>query len=84
MGKDIIDVFPFPRQDDEDYLTIIRPREFRRHVVVDGTRLVVHFAFKAQYIAHKGKGVTWTDALKRYRVYAKEMICLLPNRTTDK
>jgi hypothetical protein len=82
-GKDVIDVFPFPQQDDEDYLTAVRPREVRRHIIVDGTGLAVHFAFKPQYIAHEGKGVTWTDALERYRAYAKEMICLLPNRTTD-
>jgi hypothetical protein len=80
-GKDIMDVFPFPQQDDEDYLTVVRPKEVRRHVVVDGTGLAVHFAFMPQYSAHEGKGVTWTDALKRYGAYAKEMICLPPNRT---
>ncbi len=74
-GKDIMDVFPFPQTDDEDYLTTVRPKEIGRHVVVDGTGTAVHFAFNPQYNAHDRRGVAWTDALKRYQVYADENIC---------
>jgi hypothetical protein len=48
-GKDIMDIFPFPQIDDEDYLTTKRPKALGRHVVVDGTGLAVHFAFSPQY-----------------------------------
>ncbi|KIM94354.1 hypothetical protein OIDMADRAFT_172663 [Oidiodendron maius Zn] len=77
-GKDVMDTFPFPQEDDEDYLTVVRPKQLKRHVVVDGTGLASHYAFGAQYDAHGGKGLTWTDILSRYREYAKEMICLQP------
>jgi hypothetical protein len=79
-GKDILDVFPFPQQDDEDYLTVRRPKELRKRVIVDGTALAVHFAFNPQYTAHEKKAVTWTDALDRYRAFADEMICPNANR----
>jgi hypothetical protein len=82
-GRDVLDVFPFPQQDDEEYVTVQRPKEVRRHVVVDGTGLAVHFAFGPQYNAHAGKGLAWTDVFKRYSAYATEMECLPPvNRTT--
>lgn len=74
-GKDVMDTYPFPQEDDEDYLTVVRPKQLQRHVVVDGTGLASHYAFGAQYHAHGGKGLTWTDVLSRYREYAKEMIC---------
>jgi hypothetical protein len=74
-GKDIMDAFPFPQPDDESYLTERRPRETNRRVVVDGTALAVHYAFNPQYMAHGGKGLTWTDVLPRYAAYAQEMIC---------
>ena len=77
LGRDILDVFPFPERDDEDYLTVTRPREVGRHVLVDGTGLAVHFAFGPQYKANEGKGVAWTDLLARYRAYAEDMICPL-------
>jgi hypothetical protein len=79
-GRDIMDVFPF-EGDDEHYLTVARPSQLKRHVIVDGTGMVVHFSFGDQYRAHDGKGVTWTDLLKRYRSYAEEMIC--PHVTTN-
>jgi hypothetical protein len=80
-GSDILDVFPFPVQDDERYLTQERSRELGRHVVVDGTGLAVHFAFGPQRAAHKGKGLAWTDALSRYAAYAEEKVCPFPNRS---
>jgi hypothetical protein len=74
-GKDIIDVFPFPQKDDEEYLVQKRPEELRKRVIVDGTALAVHLAFHLQYEAHEGRGVRWTDVLSRYKAYADEMIC---------
>jgi hypothetical protein len=29
-GDDLVDVFPFPLQDDEQYLTVVRPQELGR------------------------------------------------------
>lgn len=76
-GRDIIDVFPFPGNDgkefsgdDEHYLTVTRPTELKRHVVVDGAGLAAHFAFRRQYTAHGDRGVGWTDLLERYQLYA--------------
>jgi hypothetical protein len=83
-GKDVLDVFPFPEKDDELYLTTIRPKELRRHVVVDGTGIATHFAFRTQRDAHGGKGVAWTDALDRYRAYAQEKVCPYPKRAGTK
>jgi hypothetical protein len=76
-GRDILDVYPFPGSDDEWYLTVTRPRELRRIVVVDGGGVAVHFAFHSQYTAHNWRGVTWTDALSRYHGYAEEFVCHL-------
>ncbi len=36
MGKDVIDAFPFPIEDDESYLTERRSKELGRHVIVEG------------------------------------------------
>jgi hypothetical protein len=83
-GKDVLDVFPFPEKDDELYLTTIRPKELGRHVVVDGTGIATHFAFRTQRDAHGGKGLAWTDALSRYRAYAQEKVCPYPNRAGTK
>ena len=77
-GCDIMDVFPFPQADDEEYLTKIRPKEVGRHVVVDGGALAAHFAFRSQRTAHGGRGLDWTDLLERYRDYAEEMVCPFP------
>ncbi|KAB5526428.1 hypothetical protein GE09DRAFT_1178171 [Coniochaeta sp. 2T2.1] len=71
-GGDILDVFPFPQSDDEDYLTRVRSKELGRRVIVDGTGLAVHFAFGPQRKAHDGHGLAWTDALDRYGAYADE------------
>jgi hypothetical protein len=71
-GKDIIDSFPFSCDDDEVYLTRIRPKELARPVVINGTGLAAHFAFNLQRVAHDGKGIMWTDLLDRYRMFAAE------------
>ena len=80
-GSDILDVFPFPESDDEKYLTVVRSKQLKRHVVVDGTGLAVHFAFNPQRRAHNGQALAWTDALDRYRAYAEENVCPFSNRT---
>jgi hypothetical protein len=74
-GRDVIDVFPFPMHDDEEYLTVVRPRELGRHVSVDGTGTVAHFGFGPQRESHDGKSLMWTDLVKRYESYAEEMVC---------
>lgn len=73
-GVDIADAFPMMPKDDEKYLTISRPMELGRHVIVEGGGLAVHFAFSPQLRAHGHKGVGWTDLLERYRLYAKEKV----------
>ncbi|PKS10099.1 hypothetical protein jhhlp_001849 [Lomentospora prolificans] len=79
-GSDIMETFPFPQSDDEDYLTCVRPKELRRHVVVDGTALAVHFAFRSQRTAHEGRSLGWTNLLDRYKDYAENLVCPFPGR----
>lgn len=74
-GQDIMDVFPIPNGDDELYLTIERPKELKRHVIVDGMGVVVHFSFGPQAHAHDDRGLSMTDILDRYRGYAEETGC---------
>ncbi|ETR98228.1 hypothetical protein M419DRAFT_51868, partial [Trichoderma reesei RUT C-30] len=71
-GRDILDAFPFPIGDDEEFLTRVRPKELGRRVVVDGAGLVAHFAFTEQRTANNGAALMWTDLLARYRAYAEE------------
>jgi hypothetical protein len=75
-GADIMDVFPFPIKDDEHYLTVERPKQLNRKVLVDGRGLAVHFAFGPQRTAHEGHAVSWTDGLGRYGAYARETVCI--------
>lgn len=82
-GRDVIDAFPFPTWDDEEYLTVMRPKELRRHVMMDGTGIALHYAFGAQYKAHNLHGIYDTDLLARYRSYANEMICTTPIHAND-
>jgi hypothetical protein len=79
-GKDIIESFPFPH-DDEEFITRERSKELGRHVIVDGGGTAVHFAFGPQREAHERNGVFKTDLLSRYKGYADEKICPYPNRT---
>lgn len=77
-GRDVMDCFPFPQHDDEDYLTVKRPKELGRRVVMDGTGIAVHYAFGPQYKAHDRHGLADTDLLLRYKAYAEEMVCGKP------
>jgi len=85
-GDDLVDAFPFPIRDDEEYLTKVRPKELNRHVVLDGTVLSVHFAFGPQRLEKEGApgdsvgGLYHTDLLARYKAYAEEMVCPFPKR----
>ncbi|KAF2973327.1 hypothetical protein GQX73_g354 [Xylaria multiplex] len=72
-GKDIMSSFPFPQDDDEEYLTCTRPKELGRPVVVDGNALVSHFAFALQRQPHNGRSIMWTDALARYQAPLKRV-----------
>ena len=74
-GKDIMDGYPFPHGDDESYLTLQRPAELKRHVIVDGAGTAAHFSFGPQYKAHDQRGMGWTDVLGRYKAYAEEHVC---------
>lgn len=76
-GRDIIEAFPVMPPDDEEFLTVSRPKFLGRRVIVDGSGLAVHFAFGPQYRAHGWKGLTWTDLIDRYRGYAEETVCPL-------
>ncbi|KAE9983893.1 hypothetical protein EG327_005314 [Venturia inaequalis] len=84
-GDDIVDAYPFPIADDEAYLTMQRPKELGRHVVLDGTVVSLHFAFSVQRRGpdeekSPGGGLYHTDLLKRYKAYADEMVCPFPKR----
>ena len=74
-GRDVLDAFPFPTFDDEEYLTNHRPRELGRRVIVDGTGLAVHFGFNWQRSPHGNRALTWTDLFERYQGYAAELGC---------
>ncbi|KAI9804615.1 MAG: hypothetical protein M1833_006689 [Piccolia ochrophora] len=78
-GKDIIEGRPFPR-DDEGYVSQTLPKKTGRHAIIAGGALAVHMHFNAQRQAHDGHGIMWTDALERYRSYAKENVCGRPTR----
>jgi len=80
-GGDIMDAYPFPKEDDEGYLAVDRPKELHRHVVVVGDAIAVHFAFGPQRWAHDGHGLAETDLLSRYSAYAEEMVCPHPTRS---
>ncbi|KAI1175955.1 hypothetical protein F4777DRAFT_578565 [Nemania sp. FL0916] len=69
-GKDVMNAFPFPADDDEEYISCTRPKELGRPVVVDGKGLVAHFAFAQQRQQNEGRSIMWTDLLSRYRAYA--------------
>lgn len=68
-GQDVLDVLPITG-DDEQFLTVTRPREIHRHVVVDGGGLAVHYSFGPQK-----DGMYSTDLLDRYRDYARDQVC---------
>lgn len=74
-GRDIVDAFPFPTADDEEFLTVTQPKELGRPVVVEGSSMVAHFAFNKQRTPHEGRALAWTDLLARYRNYAEECVC---------
>lgn len=71
-ARDMLDVFPSAQQDDEDYLTVVRPKQLRGHVIVDGVGLA---AFSLLYTAHDEKGVRWTGLFVRYKAYADDIVC---------
>lgn len=82
-GSDIIEAYPFPG-DDELYLTVQRPKDLGRHVIVEGNALAVHFAFGPQRDAHERHGLFDTDLLSRYKAYSDELICPFSNRTASR
>jgi hypothetical protein len=82
-GRDILESFVFPCNDDEEYLTRIRPKELKRPVVVDGIGLVSHFAFALQRQSHVGESMMWTDLLARYRAYMEEKIPVKTNNNNS-
>jgi hypothetical protein len=66
---------PVPAGDDEEYLTLTLSKRTKRHTVVEGGALTVHYAFFRQTKDHKFHGLQWTDVLERYRAYAVENVC---------
>ncbi|KAH0557065.1 hypothetical protein GP486_005146 [Trichoglossum hirsutum] len=76
LGDDILDTGPMPG-DDELYLTVTLPKKLGRHVAIDGSTLVTHFSYGAQW-----DGLSSTDLLMRYKAYAEEMVCGRP-RSSD-
>ena len=77
MGDDIQSVMPMP-EGDEVYLTQNVTRMQRRHAVMEGSGLAVHFGFGIQVNANNWHGIHDTDALDRYRAFADEKVCGKP------
>ena len=76
-GEDVLKAMPI-EDDDEGYLTTKATRAMKRHAVMEGTGLAIHFGFGAQVIAHDWHGIHDTDALDRYRAFADERVCGKP------
>jgi hypothetical protein len=77
MGDDIRSAMPMP-EGDEVYLTQNVTRMQRRHAVMEGSGLAVHFGFGIQVNSNNWHGIHDTDALDRYRAFADEKVCGKP------
>ncbi|KIW01525.1 uncharacterized protein PV09_07003 [Verruconis gallopava] len=71
MGDDINRAKPIVNRDDEYYFSEFMPSVTKRHGVVDGRALAVHYSFAPQK-----EGMHTTDLLERYRAFAMENICV--------
>jgi len=72
MGDDINLVKPIIK-DDETYFTEEIPKRLKRHAVLDGRAVAVHYSFFTQT-----NSMNTTDILDRYRSFAREHICTSP------
>ena len=80
MGDDLRSVMPLP-SGDEVFLTQTVPRTLRRHAVMEGAGIAVHFGYGIQVNAYNKHGIHDTDALDRYRAFADEKVCGKPRGT---
>lgn len=74
-ARDIMDASSFPTADDTAFLTVTRPKELGKPVVVDGAGLVAHFTFNKQKNPHNDRALRWSDLSLRYRDYVEGFIC---------
>ncbi|PGH16569.1 hypothetical protein AJ79_01675 [Helicocarpus griseus UAMH5409] len=72
LGDDVLDTdvehWPDDRGD-EDMIVLDLPKQLQRHILIEGNALAAHYNFY-----HQG-GLTSTDLLERYTMYAKENVC---------
>ncbi|KAH7025902.1 uncharacterized protein B0I36DRAFT_386277 [Microdochium trichocladiopsis] len=75
-GHDVKAIVPLSTDDEQD-ITVTRPRELHRPFVIDTRVIVAHLSFYTQH-----NGIKTTDILDRWRAFANEMVCTPQNRKT--
>ncbi|KXJ90791.1 hypothetical protein Micbo1qcDRAFT_163417 [Microdochium bolleyi] len=73
-GHDVKAIVPLSTDDEQD-ITVTRPRQLRRPFVIDTRVIVAHLSFYTQH-----GGIKTTDILDRWRAFANEMVCKPNNR----
>ncbi|GAP86261.2 putative mitochondrial-processing peptidase subunit alpha protein [Rosellinia necatrix] len=73
-GHDIRNALPIANDDEQD-LTVTKPKSFKRPFVIDTRAVVGHLSFFPQH-----EGIRRTDLLDRWRAFANEMICTADNQ----
>ncbi|KAI0444088.1 hypothetical protein F4803DRAFT_573718 [Xylaria telfairii] len=73
-GHDIKLALPIGGDDEED-LTVTKPKLFQRPFVIDTRAVVAHLSFFPQH-----DGIRQTDLLDRWRALANEMVCTAENQ----
>lgn len=73
-GHDVARTLPLSTDDEQD-LTVTRPRSLKRPFVIDTRVIVAHLSFYPQH-----DGLKKTDVLDRWRAFANEMVCLPHDR----
>lgn len=73
-GHDIRKCLPIAADDEQD-ITVTKPRKFKRPFVIDTRAVVGHLSFFPQH-----EGIRQTDLLDRWRAFANEMVCAADNQ----
>ncbi|KAJ8124772.1 hypothetical protein O1611_g8869 [Lasiodiplodia mahajangana] len=73
-GHDIKKALPIAEDDEQD-ITVTKPKHFQRPLVIDTRAVVGHLSFFPQH-----DGIRQTDLLDRWRAFSNEMICTSYNQ----
>ncbi|KAJ2975134.1 hypothetical protein NUW58_g8444 [Xylaria curta] len=73
-GHDIKNNLPIAEDDEQD-LTVTKPKNLKRPFVIDTRAVVGHLSFFPQH-----DGIKQTDLLDRWRAFANEMVCTADNQ----